>query len=121
VFDTTETPAQAQTPGNPLVLNSENDYWTATAMSTFVLDNKTDLTTSYTYYRADNYQDNSAVSVPYGAGAEQHTLTASLVRRISERMVWSLKYGLFSYRDQMTAGFNDYRAHLVYTSIRVHF
>jgi len=118
--DRTETPAASQA-ATPIILNAENDYWTATGTSLFVLDRRTDLQTQYTYYRADNYLDNSAASLPYGAGAEEHRITAALIRKINQRMTWTLKYGFFDYRDQTSGGFNNFTAHLVFSSLRVQF
>jgi hypothetical protein len=36
-------------------------------------------------------------------------------------MTWSLKYGFFNYRDQTSGGFNNFTAHLVFSSLRVQF
>jgi hypothetical protein len=65
--------------------------------------------------------DNSAVGLPYGADAQEHGITASVVRRISQRLRVSLKYGFFDGQDRTSGGHNDYRAHLVYTSLRYQF
>src|SRR6185295_10542072 len=99
----------------------KNDYWNASAGVNFVLDDKTDLQAQYSYYRADNYVDNSAVSQPYGVDAEEHGITATLVRRLTDRVRWTLRYGFFRNRDRTSGGRNDYDAHLVMTSMQVRF
>ena len=86
-----------------------------------VLDNKTDLKVGFFYYRANDYTDNSTVGVPYGAGAEQYGVTATLTRRISDHLRWSLKYGFSQYNDGAFGGNQDYTAHLVYTSLQYRF
>ena len=118
--DRTETPASTQIP-TPVVLDAENDYWTATGTVLFVVDPKMDLQLQYTYYRADNDVDNSLFSVPYGSGAEEHRMSAGLVRKLSPRLSWSLRYGYFDYRDEATGGFNDFAAHMIFSSVRVLF
>ena len=63
VLSETKTPTSDYTAA---VLNAQNNYWTLNFNSGFVLNDKTDLNLGYTYYRADNYTDNSTVGVPYG-------------------------------------------------------
>jgi hypothetical protein len=124
-LDKTDTPADevVTTNGVPLnvVLDTKNDYWNASAGVNFVLDDKTDLQAQYTYYRADNYVDNSAVSQPYGVDAEEHGITAALIRRLTDRVRWTLRYGFFNNHDRTSGGHNDYDAHLVMTSMQVRF
>jgi hypothetical protein len=119
VLDETDTHADESLPG--VVLDSENDYWNANATAGFVLNDKTDLEASYFYYRADNYVDHSTLSQPYGAGAEEHGITASIIHRINERMQWNVKYGFFTNHDETSGGYNDFDAHLVYSSFRYRF
>ncbi len=85
------------------------------------MDNKTDLSVSYFYYRADDYVDNSFAGVPYGAGGQEHSVTATLTRRMSERVRLSLKYGYFRYMDSAFGGNADFGAHLIYASLRYRF
>ena len=37
--------------------------------------------------------------MPYGAGSEEHAFTATLTRRISQKLRLALKYGYFRYND----------------------
>jgi hypothetical protein len=61
VFDRTDTPAAAI---SNAVLDARNDYWTTSLVAGLAVDNKTDLTGSYFFYRADNYVDNSTAGLP---------------------------------------------------------
>ena len=122
VLDRTETPANDLTDSAAnLVPESRNDYWNATATAGYALDDKTDLRAQYFYYRADDYVDNSLASQPYGAGAEEHGVSAELSREITPRLRWTLKYAFFSNRDQTSGGHNNYDAHGVYSSLRYRF
>ncbi len=118
VLSDTRNPASAHTRA---ILNSQNNYWAVNLSSTFVLDEKSDLILGYGYYRADNYEDNSAFSVPYGSGAEEHGVTASVVRRIRHNLQLSLKYGYFRYKDAAFGGNADFQSHLVYSTLRYRF
>jgi hypothetical protein len=113
----TDSPAVIFTgPASNLVQNAENDYWNASAIIGYALTRTTDLQAEYFYYRADNYVDNSTVSVPFGAGAEQHGVTGSVINRFWKNFVWKIQYGFFTGHDQTSGAHNDDQAHLVYSS-----
>jgi len=118
VLSRTATPASDLTQA---VLNSENNYWAVTFSSGLVLNNKTDLNIAYYYYNADDYQDNFPAGVPYGAGGQEHAVTATLTRRINERLRVSVKYGYFRYTDALSGGNADFGVHMVYATLRYRF
>lgn len=117
VISETETPASAATES---ILNAQNNYWTVNFNSSFVLDEKTDLNLGYFYYRADDYQP-PVGGVPFGAGATEHSLTATLTRRITNNLRWNLKYAFTHYEDSASAGNFNYNAHVIYTSLQYRF
>lgn len=118
VLSQTETPTSDYTQA---VLNSQNNYWTLNFNSGLALDNKTTLDVGYTYYRADDYTDNSTLGVPYGAGAEEHGITATIVRRLTERLRLTLRYGYYHSEDELSGGHNNYDAQVVYSSLQYRF
>jgi hypothetical protein len=118
VIDRTETPAHHATPGTNLILNARNNYWNASVLAGIALTDKADFQAQYSYYRADNYVDNSAFSQPYGAGAQEHAVMGTFIYRMTKRMQMSLRYGFFTNRDQTSGGNNDYAAHVVSSSWR---
>jgi hypothetical protein len=113
-----ETPASDITQA---VLESQNNYWALHFNSGLVLDDKTDLNLGYTYYRADNYEDNSAFGVPYGSGAAEHGVNATLVRRLSAKLRLTLRYGYYTLADDTSGGNSDYDAHVLYTGLQYRF
>jgi hypothetical protein len=117
-LDSTENPA-ADLTGALLnvVQDAENDYWNASLTAGYALNRISDLQVNYSYYRADNYVDNSSVSLPYGAGAEEHGVTVTLVNRLKRNVLWKIQYGYFSGESETSGGNNDYDAHLVYSSL----
>lgn len=121
VFSETKTPVSDYTQA---ILNAQNNYWTVNLNSGFVVDDKTDLTLGYFYYRADDYTDNSTAAtpgVPFGAGSEEHGATALLTRRLTDRLRVSLKYSYLRYTDQLSGGHTDTEAHLLYSSLQYRF
>ncbi len=124
VVSETKTPVSDYTPATlsaAPILAAQNNYWTVNFNSGFVVDEKTDLNVNYFYYRANDYTDNSTVGVPYGAGAEEHGVTASLVRRLSQNVRLTITYGYSHYDDQPSGGNYNYDAHLLYASLRYRF
>ena len=115
VWSTTTTPASDYTQA---ILDAQNNYWVVNFSSMFVIDDKTDLTLGYLYYLADNYKDNSAYGVPYGAGAEEHSVSAGITRRIRDNIRLFLRYGYYHYTDAIFGGNEDYHAHMVSCSVR---
>jgi hypothetical protein len=106
---------------NNIVPTSRNNYWNASALVGYALDDKTHLQAQYFYYRSDNYVDNSLFSQPYGAESEEHGITATLTRQLTKRLRWTLRYGFFNNRDITSGHHNDYTAHMVYSSWQYRF
>jgi len=121
-LDDTDTPADQALGGVTNVApDLKNNYWNFGGSVGLALDNKSDIQANYTYYRADNYVDNSLYSQPYGADAEEHGATITYIRRFTNRIRWSLRYGFFTHDDYTSRGRNNYEAHLVYSTLRVMF
>ncbi len=120
VLDTTHTPTENLTGG--IVGKSQNDYWTFNSQVGYAFDDKTDAQVGYTYYRSADYADNSLLGgVPYGAGSEEHIVTATLGRQIRRNLHATVRYGYTSYRDQLFGGNTDYRAHTILASLQYRF
>jgi hypothetical protein len=119
----TDTPADINLIPNtsPTVLDFKNDYWTASAAVGYALNEKTDLRAEYSYYRANDYQNNALVAVPYGMGATEHTVSASVTRQITKNVRLKVQYSYFNYTDQTSGGLNNYEAHSVFSSLQFRF
>jgi hypothetical protein len=118
VVSKTETPTSDYTQS---ILNSQNNYWTLNFNSTLVLDDKTDLNLGYFYYRADNGQSHVEDGLQLGSDAEEHSVTATLSRRITRNLRLNLKYAYTHYDDYASAGHYNYDSHLVYSSLQYRF
>ena len=123
VLNKTDTPADYNLIPNTSVtiLDFKNDYWTASGAAGYALDQKTDLRAEYSYYRADNYVNNALVAVPYGMGATEHTVSASVSRQIAKNVRLKVQYSYFNYTDELSGGHNNYEAHAVFSSLQFRF
>ena len=115
VWSTITTPASDYTRA---VLDAQNNYWTVSFASTLVVDDKTDLNLGYFYYRADNYENNSADGVPYGTGAGEHNVSVGITRHIRQNLRLFLRYGFYHYSDEAFSGSESYRAHMASCTVR---
>jgi hypothetical protein len=118
VLSTTKNPISDYTQA---IVNSQNNYWTVNFNAGLVLDQKTDLNLGYFYYRADDYQNIFANGVPYGAGATEHSATASLTRRLNEHVRLNLRYAFTHYEDAPSFGHFNFDAHVIFASLQYRF
>lgn len=118
-LDRAFTPAVDQLPG--IVQRSDNDYVDGSFTAGYALTEKTDLQAQYFVYYANNYSDNSAVSTPYNASAEEHGITGTIIHRFSKAIQASFKYGWFSSVDVTSGGHNNFEGHMLYSTLRYRF
>jgi hypothetical protein len=121
---------QTDTPANnidlvpntsPTVVNFRNDYWTASTGIGYIIDDKTDFYSDFSFYCANDYFKNPAVAVPYGMGATEYTASASITRQLTKNTRLLLRYGYYNYRDVTSGGHNNYQAHSLYSGLQVRF
>lgn len=121
-FDRMTTPADDATGAAAnIVTESRNDYFNFSQLVGYALDQKTDLQVQYSFYRANDFLDNSSSSVAYGAGETENIVTATLKHDLTDRMQVALKYGYFANRDKASGGNNDYNAQLVMSTLQYRF
>ena len=95
------------------MVNFRNDYYTLTAAAGYILNDKTEVHADYTFYRADDYFNNSGVGLPYGMGASEHTASVSMSRDLTKSVRLLLKYTYYNYTDTTIGGRNNYQAHSI--------
>jgi hypothetical protein len=118
VVSQTDTPADTNNPA--VTTDSDNDYLTANLTTGYALDDKTDVTASYSYYYSDNYMV-PTTGMGYGTSVEEHVFSVSLNRQITPNMMWNLGYGYYTGDDEGAGSFNDYSAHMVSTGLQIRF
>ena len=118
VISETKTPASDYTQA---ILNSQNNYWTVNFNAGFVLDDKTDLNIGYFYYRAADGQNAVVNGLPLGTDAEEHSINATLTRRLTKNLRLNLKYAFTHYEDFASAGNYNFNAHVIFSSLQYRF
>lgn len=107
---------------NPRIIqDATNNYYTLSLSSGLALDAKTNLRGDFTYYKAENYEDNSTTGMPYGAEYEEYIASAGFDRQMSEAVRIALKYAYYNSHDITSGGRNDYGGHMIYASTQVKF
>ncbi len=112
---------QLATPAYRFVLNSDNNYVNGSLGVGYALAKRDDVYVDYSYFRANNFVDNSALSLPFGADQKQQAVYFTWVRRQSEHLIYTMKYGYVTKRDGTWAGRNDFDAHVLYAKVQYHF
>jgi hypothetical protein len=123
-FNQTDTPANdinLDPNTSPTVTNFRNDYWTVTSGAGYIIDDKTDFYTDFSFYCANDHFKNAGVAMPYGLGATEYTASATITRQFTKQMRLLLRYGYFNYRDVTSGGHNNYQAHSLYSSLQFRF
>lgn len=112
---------QLHVPPHRLTFNSDNNYVSGSLGAGYAVGKKSDLYLDLNHYRADNYTDNVAVTLPMGAGQTTQSAFLTWVLRHSEHLVYTAKYGFARNRDGMFGGQNDFDAHIFYGKVQYKF
>ncbi len=112
---------QLVVPPHRLTFTSDNNYVSASLGSGYALGKVTDLFLEASHYRADNYTDNPTVTLPLNAGQTTQSAFLTWVRRQSDRLIYTVKYGYATNRDGTFGGLNDFNAHLFYGKVQYRF
>ena len=122
VLDNMTTPVSDSAATSSLVQKSRNDYWFATLGAGFAVGKRTDLTADYSFYQSDNWNPgNYQVSMPYGASASEHVVSAGLIQRFSRRLRGTIRYTFFKSDDDTSGGYNNFTAHVISANLQYRF
>ena len=128
----------ASTTTNTLMVpDAKNNYMSACLTLGYAIDDRTDITASYSYYGANSYTQatydpvgNVKDSIPYGMGyglnTSEHAVSLALTRVLTPNMVWNLRYAFITSQTEgalqdQSGGFNDFTAQMVSTGLQVRF
>ena len=120
------------------VPDSQNDYITGNLSIGYAIDDRTDITASYTYYGANNYEQKGdpyntatagasiANAMGYGLNTQEHTVSLTLNRALTANMVWNLRYAFMTSQttgalQDQSGGANDFTAQMVSTGLQIRF
>ena len=103
----------------PAVGPYRGDTYSADASSTFVLSETTDFTVGWNFSEASYGQGNRTAVGPVDMRYQEHSIDASLSRRINKNLSGRLQYSFDYYREGDTGGVNDFRAHAVFAVLNL--
>lgn len=112
---------QMKTPAIAFVQHADNNYVNGSIGGGYALAKLDDLYLDYSFFRAKNYIDASTLTLPYGLDQKLQAAYLTWVRRQSERLVYTVKYGYVTNRDGTWVGRNDFDAHVLYGKVQYRF
>jgi hypothetical protein len=99
----------------------KGNTWSALGSATYLVDEKTDLSASYSFSLAKFYEDDSATSSLYDINYTLHSLSFSLSHRFTRDFAGSIRYAWYLYDEPTSGGANNYEAHAVFASLTYRF
>ena len=105
--------------GSPAVVPYKGDIINVLANATYILTERTDLTGTYSFSRANYGQNNFASGLPLGIDYEMHGVQTGITHRWKKNLITTLQYGWFKYEEPTSAGFNDYTAHMIFATATI--
>ena len=112
---------QLETPAYQFVKNGDNNYVNGSIGGGYALAKLDDIYFDYAWFRASNFIDNSATSLPFGVSQKTRSAYLTWVRRHSANLIFTAKYGYVTNRDGTLAGRNDFDAHVIYGKVQYRF
>ena len=100
--------------GSASVAPYEGNIYNVMSSASYILDQKTDLTASYSVSIADFAQGNSADGLPLGINYQQHAVQIGIRRQIGKGKSFSLRYSFYHYDEPSSGGFNNFNAQAVF-------
>ena len=102
---------------SPSVAPYEGDIYSVMASGTYLLNQKTDLTASYSFSMADFAQNNYADGLPLGINYQQQAVQVGIRRQIGKGKSLGLQYRFYHYDEPSSGGFNNFNAHAVFATL----
>ncbi len=112
---------QVKTPALAFVQNGDNNYINGSVGGGYAVGKLDDLYVDCSWYKSNNYIDRSAQTLPYGASQSTRAAYLTWVRRQSENLIYTFKYGYVYNRDDGMGPINNFDAHVVYAKMQYKF
>lgn len=117
----TKTPANG-TGGGPTNVPTYNANVRAlNASCSYVPVKNVTIRGSYTFSRADNFNDFSSLGLPLGLDNFSQDASIGIEKKISPNGSLEFKYDFAAYDETSNGGIDDYNAHLFYTALKMTF
>ena len=102
---------------SPSVAPYAGDIYSVMASGSYILNQKTDLTASYSFSTADFAQDNFADGLPFGIQYQQQAVQIGIKRRIGKGKILSLQYSFYHYDEPSSGGFNNFNSQAIFATL----
>ena len=102
---------------SPSVVPYQGNIYSVMASASYVLNQKTDLTASYSLSLGNFAQDNVADGLPLGIDYQQHALQVGIRRQIGKGKAFSLRYSFYHYAEPSSGGFNNFNAQAIFAML----
>lgn len=112
---------QMKTPAQQFVKHGDNNYLNGSVGGGYAVSNKDDVYLDYAFFRAKNFVDDSATSLPFGLDQRTTGTYVTWNRRHAENLIYTIKYGYVQNRDGTYGGRNDFDAHVIYGRVQYKF
>lgn len=99
------------------VVPYEGDIYSVMASGNYILNDKTELSASYTFSLADFSQNNYADGLPLGINYQQQAVQLGIRRQIGKGKSVGLQYRFFHYAEPSNGGFSNFNAHAVFATL----
>ncbi len=91
------------------------DTYTFSSSAGFVLDEKTDLNTTYAFSQA-GYGQNNTTGLPLGIDFTRNRLLVGLTRKLTNRLTGALRYEFSQYSEPSAGSLNNFTAHGIFAT-----
>jgi len=102
---------------DPSVVPYKGGVYMANASAGYALNQRTDLSASYSFAQADYGQNNGVAGVPLGLDYTRHNATIALVEHLSDEVSAALRYSFYTYAEPSAGGLTDYTAQGIFASL----
>ena len=103
----------------PSVVPYEGQACHVLSSATWIVNEACDLTASYSFSRADYWQQAQTAGLPWGMAYENQSITGGIAHRFGDALSARLQYGFHRYREPSTGGANNYKAHTLFASVSI--
>ena len=112
---------QMNTPAIAFVQHADNNYVNGSIGGGCTVGKLDDVYVDYSWFNARNFIDRSQLTLPYGLSQQTQAGSITWLRRQTEHLIYTLKYGYVSNRDLTWAGRGDFEAHVLYGRVQYRF
>jgi hypothetical protein len=102
--------------GDPSIVPYSGNIYTLITTTTYALNAKTSLQTSYAFSYADYGENNAAAGVPTGLDFTRHEVLAGLTRQLTKHLTAALRYQFSQYSEPSSNNANNFTAHGVFAT-----